>query len=66
MDAIEFNLAARSLCSFMRRNKSIGLLVIDGIHNIESAEILANFEKRQVKQKVNAASNGGAGTTSVG
>ena len=64
MDAIEFNMAARSLSYFMRRNKSIGLLVIDGIHFIESAEILANFEKKQVKQKVNAASNG-TGATSV-
>ena len=36
MDAIEFNLTARSLHSFLRRNKSVGLVVIDGIHFIEN------------------------------
>ena len=57
MDAIEFNLVARSLCQFLRKNKSVGLLVIDGIHFIESAEILAAFEKKQVKQKVSGRYN---------
>ena len=46
MDAIEFNLVARSLGSFLRHKKSVGLLVIDGIHFIENSEILAAFEKR--------------------
>lgn len=36
MDAIEFNLAVRSLNQFFRCNKSIGLVVIDGMHFIEN------------------------------
>ena len=35
-DAVEFNLTVRSLNKFFRSNKSIGLIVIDGIHFIES------------------------------
>lgn len=53
MDAIEFNLAVRSLPDFLRRNKSVGLLVIDGIHFIENQDFQAQFEKKQVKQIVN-------------
>ena len=46
MDAVEFNLAARSLASFFRKNKNIGLVVIDGIHFIENQDFLTKFEKR--------------------
>lgn len=52
MDAIEFNLTVRSLNKFLRRNKSVGLIVIDGIHFIENPEILSQFEKKQVKNIV--------------
>lgn len=38
MDATEFNLAVRSLPDFLRKNKSVGLLVIDGIHFIENQD----------------------------
>lgn len=50
MDAIEFNLAVRSLATFLRKNKNVGLLVIDGIHFIESNDFMSNFEKRQTRQ----------------
>ena len=59
MDAIEFNSAARSLNYFLRQNKSVGLVVIDGIHFIENQEQVAQFEKRQVKQIVSAKNNNG-------
>lgn len=36
MDAVEFNLTVRSLATFFRKNKNVGLLVIDGLHFIES------------------------------
>jgi len=36
MDAVEFNLAVRSLSSFLKANKNVGLIVIDGIHFIEN------------------------------
>ena len=36
MDAIEFNSVARSLSSFLRSHKSVGLLLIDGLHFIEN------------------------------
>lgn len=35
-DAAEFNLAVRSLGSFFKKHKSIGLVCIDGIHFIEN------------------------------
>ena len=49
MDAIEFNLAVRSLATFFRKNKNIGLVVIDGLHFIESQDFMSKFEKRQQK-----------------
>lgn len=36
MDAVEFNLATRSLSSFLKQNKNIGLIIVDGIHFIEN------------------------------
>ena len=50
MDAIEFNLAVRSLATFFRKNKNVGLLVIDGLHFIESNDFMSTFEKRQARQ----------------
>ena len=58
MDAVEFNLAARSLASFFRKNKNIGLVVIDGIHFIENQDFLNKFEKKQAKQMENAGAKG--------
>lgn len=55
MDAIEFNIAVRSLATFFRRNKNVGLLVIDGLHFIESQDFMSNFEKRQAKAESNKA-----------
>jgi len=49
MDAIELNLAVRSLATFFRKNKNIGLVVIDGLHFIESQDFMSKFEKRQQK-----------------
>jgi len=46
MDAIEFNIAVRSLATFLRRNKNVGLLVIDGLHFLESQDFMSKFEKR--------------------
>ena len=54
MDTVEFNLTVRGLNKFFRSNKSVGLVVIDGIHFIENQDILNQFEKKQVKQKVSA------------
>jgi hypothetical protein len=31
MDVMEFNLAVRSLGTFLKQNKGVGLVVIDGI-----------------------------------
>jgi len=36
MDAVEFNLAVRSLSSFLKHHKNIGLIIVDGIHFIEN------------------------------
>lgn len=36
MDAAEFNMSVRSLSSFLRKNKSVGLLAIDGLHFVEN------------------------------
>ena len=54
MDAVEFNLTVRSLNRFLRRNKSVGLVLIDGIHFIENQDIQSQFEKKQVKNFASA------------
>jgi len=41
MDASEFNLTIRSLASFFKSHKSIGLVILDGLHFIENLEYLA-------------------------
>lgn len=58
MDAVEFNLASRSLASFFRKNKNIGLVVIDGIHFIENQDFLNKFEKRAAKNMEAAGAKG--------
>ena len=52
MNAIEFNLIVRSLCQFLRVNKNVGLVVIDGIHFLESQDFLNQFEKKQAQEIV--------------
>jgi hypothetical protein len=49
MDAVEFNLTVRSLSQFLRKNKNIGLVVVDGIHFIENQDFLNQLEKKQAK-----------------
>ena len=46
MDAMEFNLVARSLPQFFKSNKNIGLVLIDGIHFIENKDFLTRYERR--------------------
>lgn len=45
MDAIEFNLAVRSLASFFKTHKGVGLLVVDGMHFMESTDF-HSFDKK--------------------
>lgn len=45
MDAIEFNLTVRSLANFLKIHKNIGLIVLDGIHFIESVEYFSAKER---------------------
>ena len=40
MDAAEFNLTIRSLANFFKTHKSIGMVIIDGLHFIENLEFL--------------------------
>jgi len=46
MDAIEFNLAVRSLATFLKANKNIGLIIIDGIHFIENQDFVSGLERK--------------------
>jgi hypothetical protein len=46
MDGSEFNLAVRSLGSFFKQHKGVGLVVIDGMHFMESTDFMSNFEKK--------------------
>lgn len=50
MDAVEFNLAVRSLSTFLKNNKNIGMIVVDGIHFIENQDFLSGLERKQAKQ----------------
>ena len=43
-------MAVRSLGSFFKKHKSIGLVVIDGIHFIENQDFLSQLERRQAKK----------------
>jgi hypothetical protein len=46
MDSNEFNIAVRSLASFFKTHKGVGLVVIDGMHFMENADFLTHFEKK--------------------
>lgn len=37
--AVEFNLTVRSLACFLKANKNVGLVVVDGTHLIENVEM---------------------------
>jgi hypothetical protein len=45
VSAIEFNLTVRSLANFLKTHKNIGLIIIDGLHLIESVEIYSSKDK---------------------
>ena len=57
MDAAEFNLTIRSLANFFKSHKSIGLVVLDGLHFIENIEQINQYEKKMMsegfKEKMN-------------
>ena len=40
MDAIEFNMTVRSLASFLKSHKNIGLVILDGLQFVENIEYL--------------------------
>lgn len=44
-DAVEFNLTVRSLASFLKKQKNVGLIVVDGIHFIEAVEYYSSKDK---------------------
>jgi hypothetical protein len=50
MDACEFNLTIRSFANFFKTHKSIGLVVLDGLHYIENLEYLYLQEKRAMHE----------------
>lgn len=50
MDASEFNLTIRSLANFFKTHKSIGLVVLDGLHFIENLEQMNQYEKRMMSE----------------
>ena len=44
-NAVEFNLTVRSLANFLKTHKNIGLVIIDGMHFIESVDIYSAKDK---------------------
>lgn len=50
MDAAEFNLTIRSLATFFKSHKSIGMVILDGLHFIENLEYINMVERRQLAQ----------------
>eukprot|EP00347_Sterkiella_histriomuscorum_P009559 403340741 len=52
-DAVEFNLTVRSLASFLKKQKNIGLIVVDGIHFIESVEYYSTRDKSYASESAN-------------
>lgn len=51
MDAAEFNLTVRSLANFLKTHKSIGMVIIDGLHFIENIEYLSQQERRAMNEE---------------
>ena len=56
MDAAEFNLTIRSLANFFKSHKSIGMVILDGLHFIENLEFLNHQEKLQFSNNLKEAS----------
>ena len=52
MDAAEFNLTIRSLANFFKTHKSIGMVVLDGLHFIENMEYLNQQEKKAMSDSM--------------
>jgi hypothetical protein len=48
MDAAEFNLTIRSLANFFKSHKSIGMVVLDGLHFIENLEYINQIERKHM------------------
>ena len=48
MDAAEFNLTIRSLATFFKSHKSIGMVILDGLHFIENLEYINMVERRHL------------------
>jgi hypothetical protein len=46
MDAVEFNLTVRSLSDFLKLQKNVGLVVMDGFHFIDNLDYQSQHEKR--------------------
>lgn len=51
MDAVEFNLTVRSLANFLKTHKSIGMVVIDGLHYIENLDSLFKRERVHLNEE---------------
>lgn len=59
--AVEFNLTVRSLASFLKSHKNIGLVVVDGTHLIENVEMYSVKHSDKYGSSANSAL-GGKGT----
>lgn len=52
MDVMEFNVAVRSLGTFLKNNKGVGLVIVDGLHFVEPQDYtISNEKKRDAQQK---------------
>lgn len=60
---MEFNLAVRSLASFLKAHKNIGLVVVDGTHLIENVEI---YSLKNSDKFPSSSATGSAGKTGPG
>lgn len=49
MDVMEFNMAVRSLGTFLKNNKGVGLVVVDGLHFVEHSDYVNQHEKKRDK-----------------
>lgn len=54
MDGVEFNLVVRSLGSFLKHHKGVGLIIIDGLHAIDHSDFTQNkYDKRNLDKQIN-------------
>lgn len=51
MDAIELNLTVRSLSSFFKNQKNVGLVILDGLQFIENSDLLQKKEKHALNEQ---------------